>query len=128
MPGSLIHQIEIEVNTGFSETQSRLELEEYFYTYHIRISNHSDRPVQLMYRRWLISDCNGESRFVEGEGVVGAQPMLEPGDFFEYSSGCLLRSGIGKMSGYYTFRHLSDESKFEVEIPEFHMMPPWIKN
>lgn len=120
--------IEVTVKTNYSNLQSNPDLHEYFFVYNIRIFNACDEAVQLMSRKWFISDSNGESRFVEGEGVVGEQPVIEPGGYYDYFSGCLLKTGFGKMRGFYMFRKLTGDHRYEVAIPEFHLVLPWIKN
>lgn len=120
--------IRINVRTSFSELQSNIELGEYFFIYHITIENSSEKKVQLISRKWFITDSNGEYRFVEGEGVVGEQPVLSAGGCYEYYSGCLLKSGFGKMRGYYTFLDVQKREEFEVPIPEFHLVLPWALN
>jgi len=124
----ITQKINVFVKTSFSELQSNVELNEYFFTYHIVIENLSNETVQLLFRRWQITDSNGENRFVEGEGVVGEQPVIEPDQQYEYYSGCLLKTGFGKMKGSYVFQRLDDNYRFEVEIPEFHMVLPWVLN
>ncbi|MEX0595186.1 MAG: Co2+/Mg2+ efflux protein ApaG, partial [Candidatus Paceibacterota bacterium] len=101
---------------------------EYFFTYHIVIKNESQDVVQLISREWFIKDSNGEKKFVEGAGVVGEQPILLPNQTFEYYSGCLLKTGFGKMKGTYIFEKLKDGENFKVKIPEFHFVLPWVLN
>jgi len=128
MPLRLAQQIHVTVKTTFSELQSNIELGEYFFTYHISIQNSSKKTIQLLSRKWYITDSNGESRFVEGEGVVGEQPVISAGDHYEYYSGCLLKTGFGKMKGSYTFLNVDDDASFEVEVAEFNMVLPWVLN
>lgn len=120
--------IRITVRTSFSELQSDLDNDEFFFVYNIRIENESEEPVQLISRKWFISDSNGESRFVEGEGVVGEQPLIPPGGFYEYYSGCMLKTGFGKMRGFYKFSRPLVDAYFETAIPEFHLVLPWVRN
>jgi ApaG protein len=81
-----------------------------------------------MRRHWYIFDTIGTVREVEGEGVVGLQPVLEPGEVHEYVSGCNLKSTIGKMIGNYTMERIMDGKSFKVDIPEFTMMVPHLMN
>lgn len=118
----------ISVKTSFSELQSNIEMNEYFFVYNITIQNNSDSVIQLMSRKWYITDSNGENRFVEGEGVVGEQPIIEPGNSYDYYSGCLLKTGLGKMSGSYYFLSHPDGISFEAPIPEFNLVLPWVLN
>jgi ApaG protein len=124
----LDNQIKIVVRSQFNEMQSNVENEEFFFTYHIVIQNLSQHTVQLLARKWVIVDSNGESRYVEGEGVVGEQPIINVGESYEYYSGCLLKTGFGKMEGVYSFVTLPDFKQFEVDIPEFNLVLPWVMN
>ncbi len=124
----ITRNINVHVKTTFSELQSDIELNEYFFTYHVMIENLGKETVQLLSRKWQITDSSGENRFVEGEGVVGEQPVIEADQQYEYYSGCLLKTGFGKMKGSYTFQRIDDNSQFEVEVPEFHMVLPWVLN
>lgn len=92
------------------------------YAYHVRIHNLSDVPVQLLSRTWIITDGSGYIETVEGEGVVGEQPWIEPGESFEYSSGCPLRTATGNMRGWYHFQTPSG-SDFSARIPLFFLRP-----
>jgi ApaG protein len=128
MTNPIAERVEIKVETKFSELQSDIENGIYFFTYHIVITNHSDHTVQLVYRKWDIFDSNGESRFVEGEGVVGEKPVILTGESYDYYSGCILKTGMGKMTGSYIFKIQGSESHFEVPIPEFNLILPWVLN
>lgn len=96
----------------------------YVFTYRITIKNGSTNTIQLLRRKWYIHDANTAVRTVEGEGVVGQQPVIEPGDIHQYVSGCNLKSGIGKMHGTYEMEQLIDGARFHVNIPEFNMIFP----
>ena len=100
----------------------------YVFTYKIIIENHSDYTVQLLRRRWLIHDSNGIVREVEGEGVIGQQPVLEPGEIHEYVSGCNLQTNLGKMAGTYLMERIFDGRRFQVTVPEFTMIVPYLLN
>lgn len=121
-------KVQILVKTSFSELQSNIDLNEFFFIYHITVVNESDTTIQLMSRKWYITDSNGENRFVEGEGVVGEQPVIGPGLSYEYYSGCLLKTGFGKMTGSYMFLTHPDGIAFEAPIPEFNLVLPWVLN
>ena len=88
----------------------------------VTIQNKSAQTVQLLRRRWEISDAAENTKIVEGEGVVGQQPTLEPGESHSYVSGCNLKSGLGKMKGVYTMQKLFDGKILEVAVPEFQMI------
>lgn len=100
----------------------------YFFTYQITIQNLSDQTGQLISRFWKIKDGSGISEEVNGLGVVGLQPIIEPGESFRYTSGCPLISSIGKMEGHYLFTNLSDNSTFKVQIPAFELIPNFALN
>lgn len=89
------------------------------FSYRVVIENLSEHPVQLLRRHWYILDLLQDVKEVEGEGVIGEQPIINAADYHEYESWCSLNSEIGKMWGYYTFRSLSTEQEFKVKIPEF---------
>ncbi|MBM4362713.1 MAG: Co2+/Mg2+ efflux protein ApaG [Deltaproteobacteria bacterium] len=107
--------------------ESRLEAEhsapaerKWFFSYHVRIANEGDRVAQLVSRHWIITDASGEEREVRGPGVVGEQPVLEPGDAFEYTSGCPLRTPVGSMRG--TYRMVApDGAAFDAVIAPFRL-------
>ncbi|MCX7743779.1 MAG: Co2+/Mg2+ efflux protein ApaG [Flavobacteriales bacterium] len=120
--------IQVSVETQFRPEHSQLEENFYFFSYHITICNFTDYAVQLMRRHWVIIDSSGEYREVEGPGVVGQQPVLQPGELYAYQSSCTFRAPIGKMRGTYLFEKLNAREAFEVEIPEFIMVVPSLLN
>lgn len=89
----------------------------------------TSEPVKLLSRHWYIFDSIQIQREVEGEGVIGLQPVIKPGDTFEYTSWCPLQSALGKMHGHYSFLELSDVGhKIQVEIPEFVLVASFVLN
>lgn len=98
------------------------------FSYTIRIENNSDESVQLQRRNWLITDGCVEQREVEGVGVVGETPILNPGDHFEYQSWCPLANEFGIMQGYYTFAETTRFETFKVEVPTFLLLPDYQLN
>jgi len=117
--------ITVRVAVNFLPEQSRIESGKWFWVYHIRIENDSDRTVQLLRRHWKITDARGMVNMVEGDGVVGEQPVLEPGQSHDYVSGCPLSTPSGSMEGYYTFRVLhGNGEEFETAIPFFPLAAP----
>jgi len=124
MTSIITHGIEISVQTRYYAPQSDPKHNHYFFVYEITITNKSEYTVKLLKRHWDITDGFGEKREVDGEGVVGETPTVEPGDSFSYNSGCDFASEVGKMSGYYTMKKLVDQSEFNVLIPEFVMVLP----
>ena len=124
MNSIITHGIEISVQTRYYAPQSDPKHNHYFFVYEITITNKSDYTVKLLKRHWDITDGFGDKREVDGDGVVGETPTIEPGDSFSYNSGCDFSSEIGKMSGYYIMKKLVDQSEFNVLIPEFVMVLP----
>jgi ApaG protein len=126
---SLISEgIEISVETFYQPDFSNPLQSEYMFAYRISIENHNSFPVKLHRRHWHIFDSNGTYREVEGEGVVGVQPVLSPGEKYQYMSGCNLRTEIGKMSGTYQMENLDNKQLFYVSIPAFEMIVPMKNN
>lgn len=115
--------ITVRVAVNFLPEQSRIEAGKWFWVYHIRIENDSDQPVQLLTRHWRITDGRGGINIVDGEGVVGEQPLLRPGDAHDYVSGCPLTTPQGSMEGHYTFRR-ADGSELRAAIPYFPLAAP----
>ena len=115
--------ITVRVAVSFLPEQSRIEAAKWFWVYHIRIENDGPGPVQLLTRHWQITDGRGIISVVEGDGVVGEQPLLEPGQSHDYVSGCPLTTPHGAMEGFYTFRR-ADGSSFEAAIPYFPLAAP----
>ncbi len=120
--------IRVSVVSQYEPDYSSPVQQHYVFTYRILIENSSDYTVQLLSRHWYIYDSNGKIVEVEGEGVVGQQPVLEPGEYHQYVSGSNLKTSIGKMKGYYLMQRVFDEAKFEVEIPEFTLIVPYKLN
>lgn len=116
--------ISIMVETFYQSAQSNPISAEYLFSYRITIENRSLYPVKLLSRHWHIMDSNGTYREVQGEGVVGRQPIIEPGNTYQYTSAAGLRSDMGKMSGTYLIENLFNKKKFNVIIPEFHLIVP----
>lgn len=128
MSATITNNVRVSVETKFLPLQSVPYSQHYFFAYRINIENLSDQSVQLLSRHWYIYDVGYGWRQVKGEGVVGEQPILEPGESHEYVSGCNLFSENGKMFGYYTFLRFSDHKVLEVTIPEFCMTVPYLLN
>ncbi|GAB3901244.1 Co2+/Mg2+ efflux protein ApaG [Larkinella knui] len=120
--------VKVSVMTEYQPEYSSPGQAHYVFTYRITIENEGTSTVQLLRRHWVIYDANGMAREVEGEGVVGQQPILEPGETHEYVSGCNLRSSLGKMGGTYLMERIIDGKQFRVNIPEFTMVVPYRLN
>ena len=115
------HGVHVDAAAQFLEGRSFPEQNRWLYAYRIEITNRSGRPLTLDRRHWTITDSNGETREVRGEGVVGETPRLEPGESFEYRSMCDLVTAWGTMEGTYTFVDDGGE-EFEVAIARFFLV------
>jgi len=128
MVSAITQNIGVSVETFYQAQQSKPELDFFVYSYRITIKNEGDYTVQLLSRYWEIFDVIMEKRIVEGEGVIGEQPILSPGETYEYTSYCQLKTDAGSMKGYYTFQREVDELLFDATIPEFMLWPEYRKN
>ncbi len=118
-----MNNIQIDVITQYIENQSRPDQNYYVFAYTVTILNNGDQSVKLINRYWLITDSNRKIQEVRGEGVVGEQPYLKPGEQFEYTSGCVLETSVGTMQGSYEMRS-DDGLIFEAPIHEFVLSMP----
>jgi ApaG protein len=117
------YQFDIEIATRFLDDQSVPEEGRYVFAYTVHIRNDGKVPARLLGRRWLITDGNGKEQEVVGEGVVGEQPWLRPGEGFEYTSGAVLETDIGTMRGSYDVL-ADDGTRFAAPIPPFTLSIP----
>ena len=119
------HRIRIDVATSYVEDQSNPGEGRYVFSYTITIRNEGAKPARLMGRHWLITDANGKVQEVVGEGVVGEQPHLQPGQGFRYSSGAILETPVGSMQGRY--RMVADDGEqFDAPIAPFRLAMPGV--
>lgn len=116
--------VRVEVNVEFVPQRSDRALGRWFFAYHIRITNEGPVTVQLLTRHWIITDSDGRVEEVQGPGVVGAQPVLQSGQSFEYSSFCPLRTPFGSMRGTYQMVTQSGE-QFDAQIATFSLNEPY---
>ncbi len=116
--------IKIKVEPGFRDDLSQIENHSFIFNYRVTVTNTNNFSVQLLLRDWYIFDSLSEIRIVSGEGVIGQQPILKPGESFSYTSGCDLNSEVGFMKGYYTFKRLDDDELFRVTVPIFNLEFP----
>jgi ApaG protein len=128
MVTEITHGVKVSVATAYQPEYSTPGQSHFVFTYKIHIENNSQYTIQLMRRHWFIYDANGLTREVEGEGVVGQQPVLEPGESHEYVSGCNLKTEMGKMKGTYLMERAVDGKQFIVNIPQFAMIVPYRLN
>jgi ApaG protein len=115
--------IQVEVESFYVPERSEPKRSYYFFAYHITITNRGDVPAQLLARHWVITDGNGQVQEVRGDGVVGEQPHLEPGQTFDYTSACPLQTPFGTMEGSYNFVTDGGE-EFDATIPLFMLAVP----
>ena len=128
MTSKISEGVEVSVETFYQPDYSNPLQSEFMFAYRITIENHNSFSVKLHYRHSNIFDSNGSYREVEGEGVVGVQPTLTPGEKYQYVSGCNLRTEMGKMHGTYQMENLNNKTMFEVNIPAFEMIVPFKGN
>lgn len=115
--------VRVSVRARYSKEHSSPQQSQWFFLYTITIANESEHSVKLVNRNWLILDATGKSEEVHGPGVVGEQPALEPGQAFEYTSGCPLPTPFGSMSGTYEMTR-EDGTSFEAEVRLFQLRQP----
>ena len=117
------YNTQVDVETAYIEEQSDPEQNRYVFSYTITIRNEGSVAAKLLSRHWIITDAEGKVQEVEGEGVVGEQPHLKPGDGFRYTSGTVLETPVGSMQG--TYHMIADDGvEFEAEIPAFTLAIP----
>lgn len=120
--------VKVSVETMYQPEYSNPANDHFMFAYKVTIENTGSYAVRLLSRHWFIFDSNGAKREVEGEGVVGMQPVIEPGDAHEYVSGCNLKTDMGNMKGQYRMMRLLDNTYFDVQIPEFYLIAPYRMN
>jgi ApaG protein len=120
--------VKVSVETVYQPEYSNAANDHFMFAYKIQIENLSDYSVQLISRHWNIFDSNGTKREVEGDGVVGQQPVIVPGEMHEYVSGCNLQTEMGTMEGSYEMKRLVDNTSLIVQIPKFELITPYRLN
>ncbi|MGB2742615.1 MAG: Co2+/Mg2+ efflux protein ApaG [Cognaticolwellia sp.] len=124
---ALTTDIPVSVVTQYIAQQSIEAEQQFVFSYTITITNNSAETIQLLSRYWLITDANGDTSEVAGEGVIGQQPFIKTNESFTYSSGCLLKSPLGNMQGHYQMQ-TNSAKLLQVEIPVFRLAKPNILN
>ena len=127
MEESITEGVHVKVESFYVDLNSKPEEDIFVFAYQVKLKNISQRTVKLLRRHWIITDSNGEINEVKGEGVVGEQPILKPGDEYQYNSGSYLKSPMGTMQGSYTMIN-NEGIEFEVTIPCFTLAAPGIIN
>lgn len=128
MTTQITEGIKISVECVFQPEYSNPERDHFMFAYLISIENLSDSSIQLMSRYWNIFDSIGDHNEVYGDGVVGEQPIIQPGQMHQYTSGCNLKSEMGYMEGYFNMIKLIDDTSFKVDIPRFNLIANYVLN
>jgi len=128
MSTAITEGIQVFVKNDFYPEYSDIEKNQFFFSYQVEIQNKSPYVVQLLSREWYVFDSMESFKVVSGTGVIGQQPIIEPGEVYSYRSGCMIHSEIGYMEGHYTFVNKSLDTTFLVEIPRFDLYYPGILN
>ncbi len=127
MSDRITRGVRVEVQSDYLPERSDPDQSYYFFVYYVRLINEGDEPVQLLRRQWIITDADGHTEQVSGLGVVGEQPLLDPGQSFEYTSFCPLRTTMGTMHGHYTMV-TRDGEEFPAVIDPFTLATPHALN
>ena len=128
MNSLVTHGIQISVQPEYSAQYSKPQIGQNIFVYYVTIENVGTATMKLLRRHWVIQEFLGPVREVDGEGVIGEQPVLKPGEKHQYNSFTDLRTDMGRMYGYYTFQNLATEELMEVDIPEFQLIIPYKLN
>jgi ApaG protein len=128
MVSQISEGVKITVETYYQPDYSNPVNNEFMFAYRITIENNNVFAVKLLSRHWFIFDSNGSLRETEGDGVVGIQPQINPGESYQYVSGCNLRTEMGRMHGTYTMENITSKRTFNVFIPAFEMQAPFKLN
>lgn len=128
MSDSITRGVRVQAESFYIPGRSRPERAYYFFAYQVRIANEGDEVVQLISRHWVITDADGRVQEVRGPGVVGEQPVLAPGESFEYTSACPLPTPVGAMQGTYQMVVVGGEERFDAEVSPFTLAMPGVLN
>ena len=128
MTSQITEGVAISVEVKYEADYSNTVNNEFMFAYKITIENQNAFPIKLLSRHWYIFDSNATKREVQGDGVVGEQPIINPNQKYHYISGCNLNSEMGSMHGTYLFENLFNKSVFQTIIPQFHMAVPFKLN
>ena len=119
--------VKVQVISKYIPEHSNPDIPRYFFAYWVTITNDSETNIKLLDRHWKITDANGKSNLIDGEGVIGKQPIINTGASFSYNSFCPLETEFGMMSGHYQMK-LEDGHYMKVEIPKFQLISPFTIN
>lgn len=122
------HNITVSVETRYEYEASRPAERKYIFVYYIKITNNSNETVQLLSRKWCIKNTENSIKVIEGDGVIGEQPVLSPGLSHQYRSWSILATPIGEMTGKYKMINVDTQQEFWIDIPEFDLVTPFVLN
>lgn len=128
MESKITKEVKVSVEPSYEGNFKSIEGNVDVFSYQVIIENNSNHTIKLLKRRWLVLDAADYDYEIEGNGVIGEQPILYPGEKHVYESGSQLKCPIGAMKGSYLFKRLADNQKFQVEIPHFHLLAPFVAN
>ena len=128
MVSKISEGVEVSVEIFYQSDYSKPLNQEFMFAYRVTIENHNIFSIKLLRRHWFIFDSNGEHKEVEGEGVIGIQPIIQPNQNYQYVSGCNLKTEMGKMHGTYLMENQNNKERFYVKIPSFDMIVPFKNN
>ncbi len=128
MSAIITHGVEISAEAYYQEAHSRPKQSKYVWAYRISITNHNEFPVQLIERHWDIWDSSNVLKIVDGEGVIGEQPVLRTGETHRYMSWCPLQTDMGYMRGYFKMTNLTTQTHLTVKIPTFSLVADFRQN
>jgi ApaG protein len=128
MDNKITNGVNVSVESFYQPEYSNPITHEFMFAYRITIKNNNSFPIRLLRRQWYIFDSNASHREVEGDGVVGVQPLIKPGEQYQYVSGCNLKTEYGKMHGFYVLENYNSKLQFQVKIPTFEMVVPFKMN
>ncbi len=127
IPEATTAGIRVQVLSKYIPENTNPDVPRFFFAYWVTITNDSDITVKLTERHWEITDAHGQTEIIDGEGVVGKQPVLKPGDSFSYNSFCPLQTEFGMMKGYYQVKR-EDGHFMKIVIPDFQLISPFAIN
>ena len=128
MVSKISEGVKVSVETFYQHDYSNPLQSEYMFAYRIRILNGNMFPIQVMHRHWVITEGDASTREIDGEGIIGVQPVINPGEEYFYVSGANIHTEIGRMYGHYLMLNKRTNAPFTVNIPTFELIPPFKLN
>jgi len=127
IPESITSGIKVQVVSKYIPEHTNPDIPRYFFAYWVTITNESELSIKLIDRHWEITDATGKLKVVDGEGVIGKQPVIRPGESFSYNSFCPIETEFGMMTGHYQVKQ-EDGQFMKIEIPQFQLISPFSIN